>query len=128
MSAPPEAGRPTSVTVIAWVNFGLSIQMVILAVLFAVASIFGALFSGDPLADRIGGGIVGTMLSFFFLAASGVHVAAWIGLLRRRHWGFYAHIVGAIMEVCSCWGTTYTVIAIIFALQEDFRRYALPET
>jgi len=119
--------RPTAVTVFAWINLGLAVQMVMLAVLFAAASTFGALFSGDPLGDRVGGGIMGALIAMFFLAAAGVHGAACAGLLKRRRWGFYAHVVGALMEICSCWGTTYTVVAIIFALQDDFRQWALPD-
>ena len=114
-------------TVFAWINLGLAVQMVMLGVLFAAASLFGALFSGDPLEDRVAGGILGALFSIYFLAAASVHVAACVGLLRRRRWGFYLHVAAALMEIFTCWGTTYTIVAVIFALQDDFRQWALPD-
>ena len=51
-----------------------------------------------------------------------VFVIAGSGLLRRRIWGYYAHIVGAMLLAPTCLGMIYTVFAIVHAVRPEFRQ------
>jgi hypothetical protein len=55
-----------------------------------------------------------------------------IGLLKRRAWGYYAHLAGVVLLVVSIFGIAYTVVALAIGLRPEFRDYALgkptPET
>lgn len=113
-------------TVFAVLNFCFAAWMLLVAVLLGGALVYGIGFSGDPPEEKLGGGIVGGILILVFFLNTFVHVAAGIGLLRLRRWGYYAHLVGAVTEACSCLGVAYTTLAFVFALQEDFKSQFFP--
>ena len=113
-------------TVFALLNFLFAVWMLLAALLFVGALVYGIGFSGDPLEEKIGGGIVGAVLILVLLCFALVHLVAGIGLLRLSRWGYYAHLVGAVVESCSCLGVAYTTLAFVFALQDDFKSQFFP--
>lgn len=123
---PAARGKSTTVTVFAVLNFLFAVWMLLVVLLLGGALVYGIGFSGDPPEEKLGGGIVGGILVLVFFLNTFVHVAAGIGLLGRKRWGYYAHLVGAVTEACSCLGTAYTILAFVFALQDDFRLQFFP--
>ena len=123
---PAARGRSTTVTVFALLNFIFTFWMLLAALLFVGALVYGIGFSGDPLEEKIGGGIIGAILVLILLCSALVHLVAGVGLLWLKRWGYYAHLAGAVVESCSCLGVAYTTLAFIFALQDDFKSQFFP--
>jgi hypothetical protein len=51
--------------------------------------------------------------------------AGGVGLIRRKPWGYYYHIAGAVLVAVSCFGIVYTVPALLVAIQPWFKGYCL---
>jgi len=82
---------------------------------------YGIFFSGDPIEDKIQGSF-GVLL---FALPVGVFVivflAAGIGLWKQREWGYYVHIAAAVLAALSIVGVIYTILALLFAFQPEFK-------
>jgi hypothetical protein len=80
---------------------------------------FTSVFQGDP---KVGDIVVGSTM---FIVPNVVYfllfLPAAIGLMRRKSWGYYFHLTAAIFAAFSCVGLLYTVPALIFAFQPDFK-------
>jgi hypothetical protein len=94
--------------------------------MMACVLVFGVLYSDDQgkdLADGIVGCIV---LGLPMLAGVVVYFIAGLGLSKRRSWGYYFHLAGAVLTALSCLGIVYTVLAFVFALKPEFQEAFFP--
>jgi hypothetical protein len=111
-------GRSTTVTVFAVLNFVMSIVALLGGGLWMMGIASAAL--GDAEAQKALGGF------FIFLLPNVIYfllfLAAGIGLMKRTTWGYYVHLTTAILAGFSCIGLAYTIPALIFAFQPDFKR------
>lgn len=110
--------RNTSVTVFAVFNLVFAI-LTFGGVAFWLLMVFNGLFGSDPKAREAVGGfvifLVPNLISFLlFLPAA-------IGLMKRRTWGYYAHLAAAVLAGFSCIGLLYTVPALIMAFRPEFK-------
>jgi hypothetical protein len=46
-----------------------------------------------------------------------------IGLIRRKWWGYYAHVAGSSLIAVTCFGLFYTIPALTFARRPEFKEY-----
>ncbi len=118
--APPPADSP-AVTVFAAINLVLATISLFWAGLIGCALVYGIFYSGDEGAE-LAAGVVGAML-VGSPAVIGVFVyfVASVGLFRRRPWGYYFHLAGAVLAAVTCIGAIYTIFAILFAIQSNFK-------
>ena len=117
--------------VFAAADFAIAALAAIWALAFLALLLWGTLFAEVPRED-VSVGVAGSVLLVAIgLLASGVFAAAGFGLLRRRQWGYYTHLVAVALVALTCWGIPYSVAAILFAARPEFRapffrRRALP--
>jgi hypothetical protein len=119
--------RDSSIPVFVALNFTLAGLAVLWIVLLGCVLVFGIVMSGDP-PDEIRDGVIGTII----LAAPAVvgaplYAFAGFGLLKRRTWGYYVHLVGACLAGLSCLGLAYTIPAILMAQRATFRAEFFPD-
>ena len=83
--------------------------------------IYGIFFSGDPAQDKLIGSI--GMLIYILPVLFGfvVFLFAGMGLWKEKTWGYYLHIAAAVLAAFSLIGIVYTVFALIFAFQPEFK-------
>jgi hypothetical protein len=117
---PVETGeRSTSVTVFAVINMVLGLVSLGWAFVW-FASTISAATSSLP---KDQGAVPGLIM---FLVGSLVYgvvfSVAGLGLYKRKMWGYYAHLVGAILGIFSCFGILYSIPALIFGFQPNFKR------
>ena len=109
------------VTTFAVLNFVIAAICIVIALLFGAVMIYGVYYSGDP-PEKVQQGLLGSLIFAIPSVVGGViYLLAGIGLSRRVQWGYYLHIVGAVLAVLSCVGVIYTVFALVVSLREDFR-------
>lgn len=118
--AQPEPGsRSTTVTVFSVINIVLGLVSLGWGVVW-FAGVISAATSSLP---KDQGAVPGLIM---FLVGSLIYgiafTVAGIGLFKRTTWGYYAHLVGAILSALSCFGILYAVPALIFAFQPNFKR------
>lgn len=83
--------------------------------------VYGIFFSGDPRGE-IAAGVFGCFVLLLPLSVGFiVFLIAGIGLLKRKTWGYYLHIVASVLAVFSCIGIVYTVFALVFAFRPEFK-------
>ncbi len=109
------------VPIFAALNFAFA-ALALAGILTVIAVlIFGIFLSGDP-KDEIMDGVLGCIMLFVPLFLGFViYLISGIGLIKRRTWGYYMHIVGAVLTIFSCVGMIYTIIALIIAFRPEFR-------
>ena len=83
--------------------------------------IYGIFFSGDSTADKIQGSLGILILALPVGVAFIVFLSAGIGLWQQSAWGYYVHIVAAVLAAFSLVGVIYTIFALIFAFQPEFK-------
>jgi hypothetical protein len=90
--------------------------------------IYGIFYSGDE-GSELAAGVFGSLI-VASPAALGVVVysLAGFGLLRRRTWGYYAHLAGAVLAALTCVGAIYTIVALIFSTRSEFSSAFFPST
>jgi hypothetical protein len=101
-------------------NFGFAMISLIWVIIMACVLVYGVRFSGDT-GGELAAGVIGAAV-FALPGLFGVVVflgAGW-GLLQRRIWGYYLHLVGAALACVTCIGLVYGVIALVLALRPEF--------
>jgi hypothetical protein len=105
-----------------------SVSNFIIAGIFAIAVIFtainieyGILSTDDPGLDVREGSPIRTLLLILFLIGTFIYLAGGIGLKKRRLWGYYIHIVGAILTFFTIVLCAYSIISLIFATESEFK-------
>jgi hypothetical protein len=56
-----------------------------------------------------------------------LYAFAGYGMVKRRRWAYYVHVVGACLAGLSCIGLAYTIPAIMMAQRPSFRAEFFPE-
>ena len=111
----------SAIRVLAIVNFVLAALAGIVILLLGVILVYGVVYSGDS-RQEIAKGVVGSIvLAVPVVFACCVYTLAGFGLLRRRSWGYYLHIVGAVLAIFTCLGAVWTVVGLRVALRDDFK-------
>lgn len=110
-----------TVTIFAVLNCVLALLALVWTGFIGLALIYGIFYSGDQGAE-LAAGVLGSL----FIGSPGaigliVYTVAGIGLLKRRSWGYYCHLAGAALAALSCVGVVYTIVAIVFAMQPEFK-------
>jgi hypothetical protein len=110
----------SAVTVFAVFNFVFAALCLLWLGVLALALAYGIFLSGDT-GDELLSGVVGVVL----FAVPGVlglviYPVAGLGLMYRKAWGYYFHLIGAVLAVLSCIGVVYTVFAFTFAFRPEF--------
>jgi hypothetical protein len=94
----------------------------LLGILFwSVVLVFGFLLSEESGEDLVDGVVGCGLFIAVCLVATPLYAVAGVGLIRRAPWGYYCHLVGAILAVFSCLGVIYTVFALVFGLRPEFQ-------
>ena len=83
--------------------------------------IYGIFFSGDPKDEMIQGAVGCIMLLMPLFIGFVIYLLSGIGLVKRRVWGYYMHVIGSFLALFSCIGMIYTIISLIFAFRPEFR-------
>jgi len=65
--------------------------------------------------------VLGLFFSLFMLPFLALLVAAVVGLLLRRPWGWVAALVWSVMEVSSCWAPV-ALVCIVMLARRDVRQ------
>ena len=118
--------RDSSIPVFIAMNFTLAGIAVIWVAFWVCIMIFG-MMSGDP-PDEVAAGVLGSIvLASPALLGAIVFAAAGYGMVKRRRWAYYVHIVGACIAGLSCIGLAYTIPAIMMAQRPSFRAEFFPE-
>ena len=114
--------RPASlVPVFAAANICFAVLSFLGLLFWFAILVYGVLFSGDTGEDLVGGVIGSGLFIAVCLVATPLYAVAGVGLIRRAPWGYYCHLVGAILAVFSCLGVIYTVFALVFGLRPEFQ-------
>ena len=116
---PPQ--RDTAIPVFVAINFALGGISAVWAVLIGCVLVYGIFFSGDQ-GQELMAGVLGSviLLAPGFLGAI-VYLPAAIGMLGRKRWAYYMHLVGACFAALTCVGLAYTIPALIIAQRPSFR-------
>lgn len=117
---PPDVGiRSMSVTVFAVINLVLGIVSLGWGAVW-FAGVISAATSSLPKDQGAVPGLVMFLIGSLIYGV--VFSIAGLGLFKRKTWGYYAHLVGAILGIFSCFGILYSIPALIFAFQPNFKR------
>ncbi len=109
------------VSTYAIINLAVAAVLVIPIVLLFCTLIYGVFYSGDPPEEMILGVAGVAFLGAPLLAGFAAFAMAGVGLIRRRRWGYYAHIVAAITAIFTCIGVIYTIFALLHAQRPEFQ-------
>jgi hypothetical protein len=125
---PPQQPGASAIGAFAGLNFAFAGISLIGALLMGGVLIYGIFFSGDQGSD-LAAGIAGSLV----VAAPAVigvivYSLAGFGLLRRRAWGYYFHLAGAVLAALTCIGVIYTIVAFVFASRPEFSASFFPST
>lgn len=119
--------RDTSIPVFIALNFTLAGLAAAWVALCLCVLMFGILMSNDP-PDEKRDGVLGTIiLGTPVLIAGILYAVAGIGMIKRRPWAYYLHLIGACAAGLSCIGLAYTIPAIMIAQRPTFRSEFFPE-
>jgi hypothetical protein len=119
--------RDTSIPVFVALNFTFAALALGWLALWICVLLFGILMSGDP-PDEIRDGVLGAIiLCAPAVVAAPLHAFAAFGMLKRRRWAYYVHLVAACLAGLSCIGLAYTIPAIVMAQRPTFRAEFFPE-
>jgi hypothetical protein len=119
--------RDGSIPVFIALNFTLAALALGWLALWACVLVFGIVMSGDP-PEEIRDGIIGAViLSAPAAVGAPLYAFAAFGMLKRRRWAYYVHLVGACLAAVSCIGLAYTIPALIMAQRPTFRAEFFPE-
>lgn len=119
--------RDTSIPVFIALNFTLAGLSILSVALWVCVMLFGILASNDP-PDEVAAGVLGcVILSVPALIGAVLYSFAGYGMLKRRRWAYYVHLVGACLAGVSCIGLAYTIPAIMIAQRPTFRAEFFPE-
>ena len=116
---PPQ--RDTAVPVFIAINFALGGLCALWAVLLACVLVYGIFFSGDRGQELMAGVLGSVILLAPGLVGMFVYLPAAIGMIKRKRWAYYIHLVGACYAAVSCVGLAYTIPAFIIAQRPSFR-------
>ena len=64
-------------------------------------------------------------LSLVLLPALVTLTVGGIGLIRRRMWGYHAHVAGSVLVAVTCFGLFYTIPALVIARCPEFKEFFL---
>lgn len=103
-------------------NFFIAILSLLALVVSGMIMFYGIFYSGDSI-DVI------AMVSAFILVlmilpsafAMILFLLAGIGLMMRRTWGYYVHIIAAIGIGLTIIGLVYTIPVLFYSLKPEFR-------
>jgi hypothetical protein len=119
--------RDTSIPVFIALNFTLAGLAAAWVALCVCVLLFGILMSGDP-PDEKRDGVIGTIILGAPVFVAGIlYAVAGVGMIKRRRWAYYLHLVGACAAGLSCIGLGYTIPAIMIAQRATFRAEFFPE-
>jgi len=120
-------GSP-AIAVFSALNFVLAGLCLVWILLFVVVLIYGVFYSGDKGKDLIAG-VMGTII----IVSPGligiiIYLVGGLGLLKRWTFGYYVHLVGAVLAGFSCVGLVYTVFAFVYLFRPEFSEEFFPES
>ncbi|HPR62966.1 MAG TPA: hypothetical protein PK014_01995 [Thermoanaerobaculia bacterium] len=121
MDPSPERSPGVAIPVFAVFNLVFAGLSLLWLLVVAMAVAYGIFMSGDPKSEIFAGVMGSVILLIPSLAALIVYFLAGLGLIRRKAYGFYFHIAGAILAIFTCVGILYTIPAMGFALQPSFK-------
>ena len=123
---PPGSQRSGAVPVFVALNFVLAALSFVGVIGTFALIVYGVYYSGDT-GEELAAGVFGSlMIGLPAMAGSVIYTLAGVGLMRRRPWGYYMHMVGAGLAVLSCVGVLYAIPAILFAVQSSFKDEFFP--
>jgi hypothetical protein len=123
----PPVQRDTSIPVFIALNFTLAGLAAAWVGLCLCILFFGILMSGDP-PDEKRDGVIGTIILGAPVFIAGImYAVAGVGMIKRRRWAYYLHLVGACAAGLSCIGLAYTIPALMMAQRPTFRAEFFPE-
>ena len=94
---------------------------------WACVLVFGIMMSNDP-PDEVMSGVIGSViLAAPALIGVFLYSFAGYGMVKRRRWAYYVHLVGACVAGLSCLGLAYTIPAIMIAQRPNFRAEFFPD-
>lgn len=119
----PTASGTIAVEVFAVLNLilaGLTFIIWVLICLLLLSDFFSSEIDGETVIGVFMIILLPGLISFFLFLLSG------IGLLRRRVWGYYVHLSGAILMALTIVGLIYAIPALIFMFKPAFRARFFP--
>jgi hypothetical protein len=119
--------RDTSIPVFIALNFTLAGLSVLWLAFWACVLVFGVMMSNDPPEEVMYGVLGSVMLASPALIGVFLYTFAGYGMVKRRRWAYYVHLVGACVAGLSCIGLAYTIPAIMIAQRPSFRGEFFPE-
>ena len=114
--------KPNSLIIISVINFIFGGCAFAYFSFFTLIILYGLLFSGDPVSDKLAGVIGGQCLGFPGLMASILFIFSGLGLLKLKGWGYYLQMATAILAILSLVGIPYGVPVLITLLNPQIKR------
>jgi hypothetical protein len=113
--------KKVTVDVFGVINLVIAGIYVLGVILVIITVVYGVFLSGDTELEIEEGIMGGILVLTPLLIGVAVYLTAGIGLMKRRMWGYYVHIGGAILAFFSIILIAYTIIALIFAFRPEFK-------
>ena len=108
-------------------NFTLAGLSVLWLAFWGCVLVFGIMMSNDP-PDEVMAGVLGSViLAAPALIGVFLYSFAGYGMVKRRRWAYYVHLVGACVAGLSCLGLAYTIPAVMIAQRPRFRAEFFPD-
>jgi hypothetical protein len=127
--SPAAGAADPAISIFATFNFVFAVLAFVGLIGVGAILVYGVFFSGDQ-GSELAAGVAGcVVLGALPAAMFAVCLAAGIGLISRRRWGYYLHLTGAVLAAFTCVGIIYTILAFISASRPEFSAafFAPPE-
>lgn len=111
--------KNSTVTVFAVLNFLFSGLALSGFLIVSAALIHAIVFLGDP-KEIAAAGIFGSLPPNFLIGFV-LFLITGIGLLKRKTWGYYLHIIASMLAAISFIGIIYTIFGLVFAFKPEFK-------
>src|SRR5687768_6173007 len=122
-----QQARDSSVPAFIALNFALAVLAVMWMAVWGWRVVHATMLGGDP-PDEVPNVVHGCIILITpAVVAAPLYAFAGFGLLKRRPWGYYVHLVGACAAGLSCVGLAYTIPALITSQRPAFRAEFFPE-
>lgn len=116
----------SAVDIFAVIDFALAGLHALCILLMIAVLVYGIFFSGDT-EEEISQGVRGFLIvTIPLLLGFGIFFSAGLGLLKRKLWGYYVHIVAAVLSFFTLVLLLYSVICFVFIFKPGFRSEFIP--
>jgi hypothetical protein len=119
--------RNTAVDIFGIIDLVLAGLNGLAILLMLVVLAYGIFGSGDP-EEEIISGVYGCIIIMVpLLIGFIIFLSAGLGLMRRKIWGYYMHIVASVISFFTFILLAYSILSFVFLFQPDFRRDFFPD-